>query len=132
MIKHTKIRNIVIDGLKPFVGNATIYDGRIVSINENEFPAIAVYLTDVQPSPKYLDVNGWNAVLHIELFLKSSQPDAKLDEWVESKLFPAISEMKRLGEVINSITQQGFNYARDDEMSYWASVDLTYLIEYEM
>ncbi|MEQ4694503.1 phage tail terminator protein [Providencia manganoxydans] len=132
MIKHTKIRNIVIDGLKPFVGEATIYDGRVVSINENEFPVIAVYLTDVQPSPKYLDTNGWNAVLHIELFLKSSQPDAKLDEWVESKLFPAVAGMKRLGEAIDSITQQGFNYARDDEMSYWASVDLTYFIEYEM
>lgn len=132
MIKHTAIRNRVIEGLKPFIGDATLKDGRPVSIDDTELPVIAVYLTDAQPVQKYLDANIWTAVLHVELFLKSSNPDAKLDSWVEAKLFPAIATLTNLSEVINSMTPQGYNYDRDDEMAYWASVDLTYLIEYEM
>ncbi len=132
MIKHTKIRTLIIEGLKSHIPNASLYDGRPVNFDESELPVIAVYLTEPRPIPKYLDSNQWSAILHIELFLKAAKSDSVLDSWVETKLYPAISQLTNLGDVITDMTTKGYDYDRDDEMMLWASVDLTYQIEYEM
>ncbi|WP_420029710.1 phage tail terminator protein [Moellerella wisconsensis] len=132
MIKHTKIRTLIIEGLKSHIPDLTIYDGRPVNFDESELPVIAVYLTEPRPIPEYLDLNQWSAILHIELFLKAAKSDSVLDSWVETKLYPAISQLTGLGDVVTDMTTKGYDYDRDDEMMLWASVDLTYQIEYEM
>ncbi|ETT08716.1 phage tail terminator protein [Providencia alcalifaciens] len=132
MIVHTRIRNTVIQHLNERFPNIKTYDGRPTHFDESELPIIAVYLTEPRPDPYYLDSNQWTAILHLELFLKSSVPDATLDKWVEEKLYPAVADMTDLGEVITDMTPKGYDYDRDDEMSLWASVDLSYQIKYEM
>ncbi|WP_409264122.1 phage tail terminator protein [Providencia heimbachae] len=132
MIKHTKIRALIIDGIKAHIPNINIYDGRPVNFDESELPVIAVYLTEPRPDPKYLDASQWTAILHIELFLKAAKSDSVLDSWVEEKLYPAIESMSNLGDALTDMTTKGYDYDRDDEMALWASVDLTYQIEYEM
>ncbi|EPO2450610.1 phage tail terminator protein [Providencia rettgeri] len=132
MIKHTKIRQLVIEGLKTSLPKLSIYDGRPVNFDESELPVVAVYLTEPHPDPKYLDSNQWTAILHIELFLKAAKTDSDLDKWVEEKLYPAIENMSSLGDVLTDMTPKGFDYDRDDEMALWASVDITYQIEYDM
>ncbi|WP_368913654.1 phage tail terminator protein [Providencia sp. 1701011] len=132
MIKHTKIRELVIEGLKASIPKLSTYDGRPVNFDENELPVVAVYLTEPHPDPKYLDSNQWTAILHIELFLKAAKTDSDLDKWVEEKLYPAIKNITNLGDVLTDMTPKGFDYDRDDEMALWASVDITYQIEYDM
>lgn len=132
MIVHTRIRNTVIQHLNERFPNIKTYDGRPTHFDESELPVIAVYLTEPRPDPYYLDSNQWTAILHLELFLKSSVSDATLDKWVEEKLYPAVADMTDLGEVITDMTPKGYDYDRDDEMSLWASVDLSYQIKYEM
>lgn len=68
MIKHTKIRQLVIEGLKTSLPKLSTYDGRPVNFDESELPVVAVYLTEPHPDPRYLDSNQWTATLHIELF----------------------------------------------------------------
>lgn len=51
---------------------------------------------------------------------------------MEEKLYPAIESMSNLGDVLTDMTPKGFDYDRDDEMALWASVDITYQIEYDM
>nr|WP_265494742.1 phage tail terminator protein [Providencia heimbachae] len=131
-MKHTKIRALIIDGIKAHIPNINIYDGRPVNFDESELPVIAVYLTEPRPDPKYLDASQWTAILHIELFLKAAKSDSVLDSWVEEKLYPAIESMSNLGDALTDMTTKGYDYDRDDEMALWASVDLTYQIEYEM
>ncbi|MBP6121092.1 phage tail terminator protein [Providencia sp.] len=131
-MKHTKIRALIIDGIKVHIPNINIYDGRPVNFDESELPVIAVYLTEPRPDPKYLDASQWTAILHIELFLKAAKSDSVLDSWVEEKLYPAIESMSNLGDALTDMTTKGYDYDRDDEMALWASVDLTYQIEYEM
>lgn len=132
MISHTKIRELVIEGLKKSIPKLSTYDGRPVNFDENELPIVAVYLTEPRPDPEYLDSNQWTAILHIELFLKAAKTDSDLDKWVDEKLYPAIKSMTNLGDVLTDMTPKGFDYDRDDEMALWASVDITYRIEYEM
>ncbi|OAT47006.1 phage tail terminator protein [Providencia heimbachae] len=132
MIKHTKIRTLIIDGIKAHIPNINLYDGRPVNFDESELPVIAVYLTEPHPDSNYLDSNQWMAILHVELFLKAAKTDSDLDKWVEEKLYPAIESISNLGDVLTDMTPKGFDYDRDDEMALWASVDLTYQIEYEM
>ncbi|MEQ5184061.1 phage tail terminator protein [Providencia alcalifaciens] len=132
MIIHTRIRNTVITCLKENFPDIQTYDGRPTHFDESELPIIAVYLTEPRPDPYYLDTSQWTAILHLELFLKSTVPDATLDKWVEEKLYPAVAEITGLGEVLTDMTPKGYDYDRDDEMSMWASVDLSYQIKYEM
>ncbi|HDN2510172.1 TPA: phage tail protein [Providencia rettgeri] len=132
MIPHTKIRELVIEGLKKSIPKLSTYDGRPVNFDENELPVVAVYLTEPRPDPEYLDSNQWTAILHIELFLKAAKTDSDLDKWVDEKLYPAIKSMTNLGDVLTDMTPKGFDYNRDDEMALWASVDITYQIKYEM
>ncbi|WP_261290014.1 phage minor tail U family protein, partial [Escherichia coli] len=45
-MKHTDIRAAVLDALEQHEHGATLFDGRPVVFDEEDFPAIAVYLTD--------------------------------------------------------------------------------------
>ncbi|EGO9449913.1 phage tail protein, partial [Escherichia coli] len=45
-MKHTDIRAAVLDALEQHEHGATLFDGRPVVFDEEDFPAVAVYLTD--------------------------------------------------------------------------------------
>ena len=82
-MKHTEIRQAVIDGLESVIGNSAIFfDGRPAVIEEEDFPAVAVYLTDAEYTGEELDADTWQATLHIEVFLPAQVPDSELDEWI--------------------------------------------------
>ena len=132
MRKHTVSRNTIIDAVKPHVGNAAVYDGRPVFLEEDELPVVAVYLTDASPTGEVVDEDQWQAVLHIEVFLKASNPDSKLDEWMEDKIYPAMQSVPALAGIIETMSPAGYDYQRDDEMSLWGSADLTYNLTYSM
>ncbi|EFE9533844.1 phage tail protein, partial [Escherichia coli] len=44
-MKHTDIRAAVLDALEQHKHGATLFDGRPVVFEEEDFPAVAVYLT---------------------------------------------------------------------------------------
>ena len=108
-MKHTDIRAAVLDALEQHEHGATLFDGRPVVFDEEDFPAIAVYLTDAEYTG-----------------------DSELDQWMESRIYPAMTEIPALAGLITTMVTQGYEYRRDDDMALWSSADLTYSITYEM
>ncbi|EHW80590.1 phage minor tail U family protein [Escherichia coli DEC10D] len=100
--------------------------------DEADFPAVAVYLTGAEYTGEELDSDTWQAELHIEVFLPAQVPDSELDAWMETRIYPAMSEIPALAGLITTMVTQGYEYRRDDDMALWSSADLTYSITYEM
>jgi len=132
MKKHAEIRCILTDALKSQISGATFHDGRPVFIDEKELPAVAIYLSDARYTGNFLDAETWQATLHIEVFLRATQPDKALDEWVERHIVPALSNVPALSSAIETLTPKSYDWHRDNEMASWGSADLTYLITYQM
>lgn len=132
-MKHIDIRKAFIDALEGAIGNTAIYfDGRPAVFEEGDFPAVAVYLTDAEPTYGTLDADVWQAVLHIEVFLPAQVPDSELDEWMESRIYPVLSDVPALVGLVTLMNIQGYDYQRDEDLALWSSADLKYLINYEM
>lgn len=132
-MKHTEIRQRVLDGLESAVGSGVaFFDGRPAVIEEDDFPAVAVYLTDAEYTGDELDADIWQATLHIEVFLPAQVPDSALDEWMENRVYPAIAHLDTLAEVVTMMIPEGFDYQRDDMLGLWSSADMKYSITYEM
>lgn len=131
---HSEIRRAIITTLKAAddKGDTTFFDGRPVVIEESDLPAVAVYLSEAQCTGTEVDGDIWSAVLHVEVFLKATQPDSSLDERMENQVYPALGNVPELGNLIRTMAAQGYNYQRDDEMAMWGSADLTYDITYSM
>lgn len=133
MNRHSAIRAAVLAKLKAEITDAvTWFDGRPVFLEEQDLPAVAVYLSDAEYTGDSLDEDSWQAVVHIEVFLKASSPDSALDSWMEEKVYPAMAFIPGLTELVETFTPQGYDYQRDDEMATWGSVDFTYLITYSI
>lgn len=134
MIKHPLIRQAVLDVLKQSITDepVTWYDGRPAFIEANDLPVVAVYISDAAPTGETLDFDEWSATLHIEVFLKAVSPDSMLDSWVEQKIYPAIQDIPALSTLLETMSPQGYDYQRDDEMVTWGSADLRYSINYFM
>ncbi|XUV80210.1 phage minor tail U family protein [Enterobacter sp. TMH.L2] len=133
MSKHSAIRAAVLAKLKADISDSvTWFDGRPAFLEEGDLPAVAVYLSDAEYTGDTIDADDWQATLHIEVFLKASNPDTALDAWLEEKIYPALQEIPGLEALIETMTPQGYDYQRDDEMATWGSVDLTYSLTYSM
>lgn len=133
MSKHSAIRAAVLAKLKADISDSvTWFDGRPAFLEEGDLPAVAVYLSDAEYTGATIDADDWQATLHIEVFLKASNPDTALDTWLEEKIYPALQEIPGLEALIETMTPQGYDYQRDDEMATWGSVDLTYSLTYSM
>ena len=132
-MKHSDIRKAIIDALESAIGTDIIYfDGRPAVLEEGDFPAVAVYLTDAEYTGEELDADNWQAILHIEVFLAAQVPDSGLDDWMETKVYPVLAEVQGLDSLITTMVQQGYDYQRDDDMALWSSADLKYSITYDM
>lgn len=87
-MKHREIRAAVLSALKENISErVSWFDGRPVFIDEQELPAVAVYLTDASAADEFVDEGTWEATLHIEVFLRAKEPDSALDMWMEEKFF---------------------------------------------
>ena len=132
-MKHSDIRRAIINALEIQIGEEALYfDGRPAVLEEGDFPAIAIYLTDAEYTAEELDTDTWQATLHIEIFLSAQVPDSDLDNWMESRIYPVMSDVPGLAGLITNIVQQGYDYQRDDDLGLWSSADLKYSITYEM
>lgn len=132
-MKHTDIRKAIIDALESHIGKGALYfDGRPAVLEEGDFPAVAVFLTDAGYTGEELDADIWQATLHIEIFLPAQVPDSELDDWMESRIYPVLGNVPGLSLLINNMVQQGYDYQRDDDLGLWSSADLIYSITYEM
>lgn len=132
-MKHSDIRRAIINALEIQIGEEALYfDGRPAVLEEGGFPAIAIYLTDAEYTGEELDTDTWQATLHIEIFLPAQVPDSELDNWMESRIYPVMSDVPGLAGLITNIVQQGYDYQRDDDLGLWSSADLKYSITYEM
>lgn len=132
-MKHPQIRAAVLEVLKRHISEPlTWFDGRPGFIDEQDLPALAVYLTDARASDESIDEDMWSALLHIEVFLKAKEPDSALDAWMEEKVYPALADIPGLLGLIETMNASGFDYQRDDEAMMWGSADLSYSISYVM
>lgn len=132
-MKHPQIRAAVLNALKDNITDSvTWFDGRPAFLEVQDLPAVAVYLTDAQFTGAMVDEDQWSATLHIEVFLKADLPDAALDEWMESKIYPVLSDIPGLSDLIELMAPLGYDYQRDDEMATWGSADMQYSITYIM
>ena len=104
----------------------------VADFDEADFPAVAVYLTGAEYTGEELDSDTWQAELHIEVFLPAQVPDSELDAWMESRIYPVMSDIPALSDLITSMVASGYDYRRDDDAGLWSSADLTYVITYEM
>ena len=116
-MKHTELRAAVLDALEKHDTGATLFDGRPAVFDEADFPAIAVYLTGAEYTGEELDSDTWQA---------------ELDSWMESQIYPVMSDVPALSDLITSMVASGYDYRRDDDAGLWSSADLTYVITYEM
>ncbi|QXC99320.1 phage minor tail U family protein [Klebsiella sp. PL-2018] len=133
MSKHSGIRAAVINHLKEICPDKfTVIDGLPVFVEQSTLPAFAVYLTEAQYAGQTVDADDWEAVLHVQVFLKASKPDSELDQCVEDFIYPAVNKNEALGALVENIYPIGYDYTRDDEMAFWGSADLTFKIEYTM
>lgn len=132
-MKHPQIRAAVLNALKDNITDSvTWFDGRPAFLEVQDLPAVAVYLTDAQFTGAMVDEDQWSATLHIEVFLKAELPDAALDEWMESKIYPVLSDIPGLSDLIELMAPLGYDYQRDEDMSTWGSADMQYSITYIM
>ncbi|HAU8265780.1 TPA: phage tail protein [Kluyvera intermedia] len=132
-MKHPQIRAAVLDALKDNITDSvTWFDGRPAFLEVQDLPAVAVYLTDAQFTGAMVDEDQWSATLHIEVFLKADLPDAALDEWMESWIYPVLSDIPGLSDLIELMAPLGYDYQRDDEKATWGSADMQYSITYIM
>lgn len=132
-MKHPQIRAAVLNALKDNITDSvTWFDGRPAFLEVQDLPAVAVYLTDAQFTGAMVDEDQWSATLHIEVFLKADLPDAALDEWMESRIYPVLSDIPGLSDLIELMAPLGYEYQRDDEMATWGSADMQYSITYIM
>ncbi len=132
-MKHSDIRKVIIDALESAIGTDAIYfDGRPAVLEEGDFPAVAVYLTDAEYTGEELDADTWQAILHIEVFLEAQVPDSELDDLMETRVYPVLAEVPGLESLITTMIQQSYDYQRDDDMALWSSADLKYSITYDM
>ncbi|AUU88810.1 phage tail protein [Enterobacteriaceae bacterium ENNIH3] len=132
-MKHPQIRAAVLNALKDNITDSvTWFDGRPAFLEVQDLPAVAVYLTDAQFTGVMVDEDQWSATLHIEVFLKADLPDAALDEWMESRIYPVLSDIPGLSDLIELMAPLGYDYQRDDEMATWGSADMQYSITYIM
>ncbi|CAH6030671.1 phage minor tail U family protein [Citrobacter koseri] len=132
-MKHTDIRAATLAALKRNISDpVSWFDGRPGFIEEQDLPAVAVYMTDARATPDIIDEDIWSAILHIEVFLKASSPDSALDEWMESKVYPVLEDIPELAGLIETMSASGYDYQRDDEAMMWGSADLSYSIRYVM
>ncbi|WP_440487225.1 phage minor tail U family protein [Serratia nevei] len=133
MIKHTAIRNAVLERCRSTItDDVTYFDGRPAFIDENDLPAVAVFLDDARYTGNELDTDSWRAMLHIVVYLKATQPDATLDQWVEEKIYPVLNDIPALSPLIETMSHVGYDYQRDDEMATWGAADLSYQLTYTM
>lgn len=132
-MRHTTVRNAVIDALTAAIGDeASYFDGRPAVFEESDFPAVAVYLTEAHPTGGTLDEDSWNAILHIEVFMAGQVTDSELDIWMENKVYPALECIPALSGQLELMVAQGYDYKRDDDMGAWSSADMTYSVTYNM
>lgn len=132
-MKHPQIRAAVLAALKRnIIEQVTWFDGRPGFLDEEDLPAVAVYLTDARASDDNIDEDMWSALLHIEVFLKAKEPDSALDAWMEEKVYPALGDIHELLPLIELMNASGYDYQRDDEAMMWGSADLSYSISYVM
>ena len=132
-MKHPQIRAAVLAALKRhIIEQVTWFDGRPGFLDEEDLPAVAVYLTDARASDDNIDEDMWSALLHIEVFLKAKEPDSALDAWMEEKVYPALGDIPELLPLIELMNASGYDYQRDDEAMMWGSADLSYSISYVM
>ncbi|WP_459377794.1 phage tail terminator protein [Serratia sp. ser-z] len=133
MIKHTAIRNAVLERCRSTItDDVTYFDGRPAFIDENDLPAVAVFLDDARYTGSELDTDSWRAMLHIVVYLKATQPDAVLDQWVEEKIYPVLNDIPELAPLVEAMSPVGFDYQRDDEVATWGAADLSYQLTYTM
>lgn len=133
MIKHTAIRNAVLARCRAVIGNSvTYFDGLPAFIDENDLPAVAVFIDGARYTKGSLDEDMWEAVLHIVVYLKANQPDAALDQWMEEKIYPALADIPEMSELAEKMVPVGYGYQRDDEMATWGAADLSYQLTYTM
>ena len=103
-MKHSDIRKVIIDALESAIGTDVIYfDGRPAVLEEGDFPAVAVYLTDAEYTGEELDADSWQAILHIEVFLEAQVPDSDLDDWMETRVYPVLAEVTGLESLITTM-----------------------------
>ncbi|KKZ17236.1 Minor tail protein U [Serratia marcescens] len=133
MIKHTAIRNAVLERCRSTItDDVTYFDGRPAFIDENDLPAVAVFLDDARYTGNELDTDSWRAMLHIVVYLKATQPDAALDQWVEEKIYPVLNDIPDLAPLVEAMSPVGYDYQRDDEVATWGAADLSYQLTYTM
>lgn len=95
MSKHTLIRRAVLEKLESVTGApVTLFDGLPAFVEQEDLPAIAVWLTDAQYTGLMTDEDDWQATLHTAVFLSAQAPDTELDIWMEEKIFPALEEVR--------------------------------------
>ncbi|EHZ8148957.1 phage tail protein [Salmonella enterica] len=133
--RRSVIRSAVLDALKAglnTVPDVVFFDGEPVFVDgETELPAVAVFLSDAQPDNEYLDERYWQAILHIQVFLRAGEPDRELDKWVDNHISPVMRQAQRVRHICVEMVQSGCEYLRGEEDVAWSAVDMLWNIKFK-
>ncbi len=96
-MKHTDIRAAVLDALEQHEHGATLFDGRPVVFDEEDFPAIAVYLTDAEYTGEAgCGIPGWSPRRILRCFTPAQVPDSGLISGWKAGFIPAMTTINWL------------------------------------
>ncbi len=130
-MKNTELRTAVLDALEKHDTGATLLMVAPLFLMRRIFRQLPFISPALNTRAK-----SWTAIpqaeLHIEVFLPAQVPDSELDAWMESRIYPVMSDIPALSDLITSMVASGYDYRRDDDAGLWSSADLTYVITYEM
>ncbi len=130
-MKHTELRAAVLNALEKHDTGATLLMVAPLFLMRRIFRQLPFISPALNTRAK-----SWTAIrqaeLHIEVFLPAQVPDSELDSWMESRIYPVMSDVPALSDLITSMVASGYDYRRDDDAGLWSSADLTYVITYEM
>lgn len=131
-MKHTEFRAAVLDALEKHDTGATLLMVAPLFLMRRIFRQLPFISPALNTRAK-----SWTAIpgrrsCILKFFLPAQVPDSELDSWMESRIYPAMSDIPALSDLITSMVASGYDYRRDDDAGLWSSADLTYVITYEM
>lgn len=131
-MKHREIRAAVLSALKDNISErVSWFDGRPVFIDEQELPAVAVYLTDASAADEFVDEGPGRR--HCILKFSQGKRTGLGTGYVDGRENPSCAGGGSRPQCVTAEDESsGYDYRRDDEFMMWGSADLLWKITYEM
>ncbi|TNH04322.1 hypothetical protein FHQ26_11625 [Testudinibacter sp. TR-2022] len=123
------IRNHVFSHLSGHFPEIRFYhNGHLLVLNEAEFPALSVYIDELQTDSDDLCGSYWSGKLNVSLYVPAVVAEEHLDDLAE-KVIKHIRKLPAL-DLLESSSLESIQYSTDDDNSVYRNAVLQYAISF--